>query len=98
MNTPIHAGLLPALAPVALAACLFAASAHAEPGADRAEAVREHLKAADRNGDGYIDRAEADAALPRIAKHFDRLDADGDARLSPAELKAAAEALAARRR
>lgn len=98
MNMSIRAGLLPALIPVAFAIWVSSAPVHAEPSADRAEAVREHLEAADRNSDGYIGRAEADAGLPRIAKHFDRLDADGDGRLSRAELKSVAEKLAARRR
>ena len=102
MNLSIRAGLPPAFILVAIAIAIaiatFTAPVHAETGADRAEAVREHLAAADRNGDGYIDRAEADAGLPRIAKHFDQLDADGDGRLSRAELKSLAEKLAARRR
>lgn len=38
----------------------------------------------DRNADGAIDRAEA-ATSPRLVEHFDRLDKDGDGRLSAAE-------------
>nr|WP_242102573.1 hypothetical protein [Lysobacter sp. M2-1] len=54
-------------------------------------AVQERLVAADANQDGLISRSEADASLPRIAKHFDRLDSNDDGQLSGAELKAIAE-------
>ena len=37
----------------------------------------ERLKAADTNGDGMISRAEA-AALPRLAEHFDQVDANAE--------------------
>jgi Ca2+-binding EF-hand superfamily protein len=43
---------------------------------------------ADVNKDGFIDKAEA-ANLPRLAKHFDQLDADKDGRVSQAEMQAA---------
>jgi len=38
----------------------------------------------DTNGDGAIDRAEA-AKMPRLAEHFDRLDANKDGRISAEE-------------
>lgn len=57
----------------------------------------ERLKAADANGDGLIDKAEAEAKLPRIAKRFDTLDADADGKLSPDELRAAGQKMAERR-
>ena len=60
------------------------------------QAMQERLKAADANNDGYIDRQEADAHLPRVAKNFDKLDTDKDARLSTDELRQAAD-LARRR-
>ena len=47
------------------------------------------LKAADTNGDGLISKAEAQAALPRLAKHFDQVDTNHDGQVSPDELKAA---------
>ena len=47
------------------------------------------LKAADTNGDGLISKAEAEAALPRLARHFDQIDTNRDGQLSPEELKAA---------
>jgi Ca2+-binding EF-hand superfamily protein len=52
--------------------------------------MMDKLKAADANNDGYIDRAEADASLPRVAKGFDQLDADQDGKLSNDELQQAA--------
>lgn len=61
-------------------------------------AVQERLVAADANQDGLISRSEADASLPRIAKHFDRLDGDDDGQLSGTELKAIAERASRMRR
>jgi Ca2+-binding EF-hand superfamily protein len=46
------------------------------------------LKAADTNGDGVISREEA-KALPRLAQHFDQIDADKNGSISMDELKAA---------
>lgn len=60
-------------------------------------ALQERLKTADTNGDGLIDKAEADAKLPRIAKRFDTLDANADGKLSPEELRAVGQKLAERR-
>ena len=59
--------------------------------------LQDRLKAADANGDGLIDKAEAEAKLPRIAKRFDTLDTNGDGRLSPDEMRAAGQKLAERR-
>jgi Ca2+-binding EF-hand superfamily protein len=50
----------------------------------------EKLKAADTNGDGMISREEA-KALPRLAKHFDAIDANKDGKLSADELSASRE-------
>ena len=47
----------------------------------------ERLKQADTNADGSISRDEAQA-LPRLAKHFDEIDANRDNQLSPDELHA----------
>lgn len=81
-------------------AALFAVSTSACAQGDRRaqakQAMQERLKAADANNDGYIDRQEADAHLPRVAKNFDKLDANKDARLSTDELQQAAD-LARRR-
>ena len=60
--------------------------------------LQERLKAADTDNDGLIDRAEAQAKLPRLAKRFDTLDADGDGKLSYDELRAAGQKMAERRR
>lgn len=59
--------------------------------------LQERLKAADANGDGLIDKAEAEAKLPRIAKRFDTLDANSDGKLSPDEMRAAGQKMAGRR-
>lgn len=78
-----------------LTAMLLAVSASAcaqsERMAQAKQDMQERLKAADTNGDGFIDRQEADAKLPRVAKNFDKLDADQDGKLSASELKQAAE-------
>jgi Ca2+-binding EF-hand superfamily protein len=47
----------------------------------------ERLKQADTNGDGMISRDEA-KALPRIAKHFDEIDANHDGQITSEELRA----------
>lgn len=64
---------------------------------DRAAKMQERLKAADTNGDGLIDRSEAEAGLPRVAEHFDKLDADGDGKLSRDELRKMREQMRQRR-
>jgi Ca2+-binding EF-hand superfamily protein len=64
---------------------------------DRAAKMQERLKAADTNGDGLIDRSEAEAGLPRVAEHFDKLDADGDGKLSRDELQKMREQMRQRR-
>lgn len=51
-------------------------------------AVVEAIKAADTNKDGVISRAEAEAGLPKVAKHFDRLDTNKDGQISADEFKA----------
>lgn len=51
----------------------------------RAEA---HFTAADKDGNGRIDRTEAQAAGERMARHFDHMDANGDGSLDKAELDA----------
>lgn len=68
-----------------------AAMAQGAPPDDLMARVQQRLRAADINGDGYIDRQEADARLPRVAKRFDLLDTDTDGRLSAAEFKQAGD-------
>lgn len=67
------------------------------PASSRSE-LQERLRTADANGDGFIDRQEAEAKLPRVAKGFDRLDTDDDDRLSIDELKAVAQRIGRMRR
>ena len=71
---------------VSLVAGLSATSVLAHEG--RHGRMLERLKAADTNADGLISRAEA-AALPRLAAHFDAIDANRDGQVSPDELRAA---------
>ena len=58
------------------------------PKGERGARMQEHFKAADKDGDGRISRAEADASLPRIAKNFDALDTNKDGFLTKDELRA----------
>ncbi len=69
----------------ATAAMLISLGAHAAPqeGGSRQNARAMQL---DTNGDGVVDRAEA-AQSPRLARHFERLDRDGDGRLTADELR-----------
>ncbi len=90
------------LLPFATALSVFALAAPATAqqrtlSDEQKAALLERLKEADANGDGLIDKAEADAKLPRIAKRFDTLDANGDGKLSPDEMRAAGQKLAERR-
>lgn len=65
-------------------------------GAHMRAAAVERMKAADTNGDGLISRAEA-GTLPRLAKRFDRIDANQDGQLGADELLAFHEARRAQR-
>jgi len=90
------------LLPFATALSVFSlvAPAHAQSRTltdEQKATLQERLKAADANGDGLIDKAEAEAKLPRIAKRFDTLDANSDGKLSPDEMRAAGQKLAERR-
>jgi hypothetical protein len=64
----------------ALAAAITAAAAHAAPEPVRAVVI---FLAADRNGDGGVDRAEADAFRAVI---FDAIDTNKDGRVTPQEV------------
>lgn len=51
----------------------------------RAQA-EERWKAADKDGDGSVSRAEAEVSMPRIAERFEKFDANGDGRISRDEM------------
>src|SRR4051812_45119381 len=85
---------------IALLASLFAGGAFAQAapaaapdaGADhsgtqdkRKAKFEERFKAADTNGDGVIGKDEA-SKMPGLSKHFDRLDANKDGKLTREEL------------
>lgn len=59
----------------------------APEGRDGRGSMHGRLKQADTNGDGMFSRAEA-AALPRIAKHFDAIDANHDNQITADEMRA----------
>jgi len=73
-----------ARAPLALAAALMALSALAQPPqppadtperrAQMVQQMAERFKAADKDGDGALTRAEAEAGMPRLAQRFDAID------------------------
>jgi Ca2+-binding EF-hand superfamily protein len=48
-----------------------------------------HWKRIDADGDGKVSLAEAQANAPRLAKHFEQLDANHDGFVTPDEMKAA---------
>jgi serine/threonine protein kinase len=47
--------------------------------------VEQEFRSADRNGDGYMSREEAQGRFTFIEREFGRVDADGDGRISPEE-------------
>ena len=50
--------------------------------------MREKWKAADKDGDGALSRAEVDAGnLPRLGRDFDKLDTNKDGKLSADEIR-----------
>ncbi len=52
----------------------------------------ERFKKADADGNGAISRAEADKAMPRLARHFERIDANKDGQITREEMAAARKA------
>lgn len=52
------------------------------------EMMREKWKAADKDGDGALSRAEVDAAnMPMLARDFDKLDKNKDGKLTQDEMR-----------
>jgi len=45
----------------------------------------QEFKSADRNNDGYLSREEVQGRFPGIERQFERVDSDGDGRISPEE-------------
>lgn len=78
-----------------IAAAQVAAPAQAASDA-MLQKMQARWKAADKNGDGLIDKAEAEAGLPRVARHFDQLDVNHDGKLSADELRAVTQSRMAR--
>lgn len=68
-----------------------------ERGADKKGAFAERFKRADRDGNGAISRAEAELSIPRLARRFDRFDANKDGQITMDELAAARKAHMERR-
>ena len=56
---------------------------------DKKAHIEQRFRQADTDGDGRISRAEAEVRLPRLARHFDRIDADKDGHLTFEEIAAA---------
>lgn len=48
----------------------------------RAEAFTQKFKQADKDGDGFLTREEAQAGMPRLARQFDRIDTQKTGRVS----------------
>ncbi|OWQ93987.1 calcium-binding protein [Roseateles aquatilis] len=55
------------------ALALTALPAHAQEG-KAAQKLEERFAAADKDHDGKLTKAEAQAGMPRVAKHFDEID------------------------
>ena len=64
---------------------------HQKMSAQRGQRAAERFKKLDTDGDGRISRAEAQAGAPRLAAHFDEIDANKDGFITPEEMKAAHE-------
>jgi len=85
----LKTGLLVTLLATAFAAPAAFADASADGAkGDRAKKVQERMKSADKDSDGKISRAEADASMPRLAKNFDAIDANKDGFVTREEMRA----------
>jgi Ca2+-binding EF-hand superfamily protein len=75
---------------LALVAAMTVALGSVATAADKTE-LEQKFEAADKDGDGKLTKAEADAGMPRVAKNFKRLDKDGKGYVTLDQLKAAAD-------
>ncbi len=66
--------------------------------ADKKAHFEQRFKRADTDGDGRISRAEAERAMPRLGRHFDRIDADKDGYVTMEEITAFRKAFFEHRR
>ena len=66
--------------------------------AEKKAHFEQRFKRADTDGDGRISRAEAEIAMPRLARHFDRIDANKDGQVTFDEIAAARKAFFEQRR
>ncbi|RZU02910.1 calcium-binding protein [Rivibacter subsaxonicus] len=58
---------------------------------DRAEMAAkfaERFRAADKDGDGALTRAEAEVGMPRLARHFDEIDSTRTGRITQQQVGA----------
>ncbi len=60
--------------------------------AERAAAMDKRFKSADTDGNGMFSRAEAEKGMPRLARRFERIDANKDGQVSRDEIAAARKA------
>lgn len=81
---------------------MASACAQAAPSGQRAQQAREQLHqrfvAADRDGNGQLTRAEAQAGMPRVHSAFDQIDTTRKGYVTEAEITAAIAARLASRR
>lgn len=69
----------------AIAATLGAGAAYADHHGDHAAKLEAAFKAADKDGDGTLDKEEA-KAMKHVAEHFDEIDGDKDGTVSLDEI------------
>jgi hypothetical protein len=68
-------------------ACSFSALAADPPLTGRAKEIAERFAAADKNHDGKLTLAEAQAGMPRVAEAFEKIDVDNKGYLTLAQIQ-----------